>query len=273
MTRSSFGARRSARSAAASSRSAPLGQVLLLRGLGEAEPRRPWGLPSRVAAQGASYRTGFAIAAMQRASCEASASVLPHSFCSAFRPQESVVRTFGRDRAASHHSVGVFALGFAAVSWSVSGTYLESCNCDAICPCRKIDGVPGGRSTHGICLGALSWFVEDGQADDIELSRFAVALVCRYDDDEPGSPWTISLHVDDTAPPRHRLRWPTSSSDGAAATGSSGCPGTASRASCAVSARAGSSSITSASGGSSGSPTGCSCASRGRSRPTRRSRA
>jgi len=87
------------------------------------------------------------------------------------------------------------------VSWSVSGTYLESCNCDAICPCRKIGGVPGGRSTHGICMGALSWFVEDGRADDIELSRFAVALVCRYDDDEPGSPWTISLHIDDTAPP------------------------------------------------------------------------
>ena len=86
------------------------------------------------------------------------------------------------------------------MSWSVSGTYLESCNCDAICPCRKIGGVPGGRSTYGICMGALSWFVEDGQADDIELSRFAVALVCRYDDDEQGSPWTISLHVDDTAP-------------------------------------------------------------------------
>ena len=86
------------------------------------------------------------------------------------------------------------------MTWSVSGTYLESCNCDAICPCRKIGGVPGGRSTHGICMGVLSWFVEEGQAGDVELSRFAVALVCRYDDDEPGSPWTIALHVDDTAP-------------------------------------------------------------------------
>jgi hypothetical protein len=85
------------------------------------------------------------------------------------------------------------------VSWSVSGTYLESCNCDAICPCRKIDGVPGGRSTHGICLGVLSWFVEAGAAKAVDLSGCAVALVCRYDDDEAGSPWTISLHVDDRA--------------------------------------------------------------------------
>ena len=47
-------------------------------------------------------------------------------------------------------------------SWRVRGTYLESCNCDAICPCRRIAGTPGGRSTHGICMGALSWLVEDG---------------------------------------------------------------------------------------------------------------
>ena len=85
------------------------------------------------------------------------------------------------------------------MSWSVAGTYLESCNCDAICPCRKIGGVPGGRSTHGICMGVLSWFVEEGRADDIDLAQTAVAIVCRYDDDEPGSPWTVSLHIDDRA--------------------------------------------------------------------------
>ena len=35
------------------------------------------------------------------------------------------------------------------MSWRIRGSYFESCNCDAICPCRRIDGVPGGRSTHG----------------------------------------------------------------------------------------------------------------------------
>ena len=85
------------------------------------------------------------------------------------------------------------------MSWSVSGTYLESCNCEAICPCRKIGGIPGGRSTHGVCMGVLSWFVVDGRAVDVELSGSSAAIVCRYDDDEPGSPWTISLHVDERA--------------------------------------------------------------------------
>jgi hypothetical protein len=56
------------------------------------------------------------------------------------------------------------------VSWRVSGTYLESCNCDAPCPCRRINGVPGGRSTHGICDGALCWQIVEGNADELDLS-------------------------------------------------------------------------------------------------------
>jgi hypothetical protein len=61
-----------------------------------------------------------------------------------------------------------------------------------------VDGIQGGRSTHGICFGALAWLVEDGRVGDVDVSGLAVALVVRYDDDEPGSPWTIVLHVDAT---------------------------------------------------------------------------
>jgi hypothetical protein len=83
-------------------------------------------------------------------------------------------------------------------SWHVEGSYLESCNCEAICPCRMIDGVPGGRSTYGECFGLLAWRVESGTADDVELGGLNVALAVRYHDDEPGSPWSIVLYVDET---------------------------------------------------------------------------
>ena len=33
---------------------------------------------------------------------------------------------------------------------------------------------------------------------DVDVSGLATALIVRYDDDEPGSPWTIVLHVDAT---------------------------------------------------------------------------
>jgi hypothetical protein len=82
------------------------------------------------------------------------------------------------------------------MTYSVSGSYFESCNCDPICPCRMTDGVPGGRSTHGICEGALAWLVEDGDVGGVDLTGLKVVLTIRYDDDELGSPWTIVLHVD-----------------------------------------------------------------------------
>ena len=82
------------------------------------------------------------------------------------------------------------------MSWRIRGTYFESCNCEAICPCRKINGVPGGRSTYGECLGVLSWIIEDGHADDVSLAGLKVALATRYHDDEPGSPWRFIMYVE-----------------------------------------------------------------------------
>jgi hypothetical protein len=90
------------------------------------------------------------------------------------------------------------------MSWRIRGTYFESCNCDAICPCRRIDGVAGGRSTHGVCLGVLSWLIEEGEAEGTDLSGIPVALALRYSDDEPGSPWTWILYLDAGASPEQR---------------------------------------------------------------------
>jgi len=81
--------------------------------------------------------------------------------------------------------------------WTISGTYLEACNCEAICPCRRIGGQAGGRSTYGVCMGALSWAVESGHAGGTDLSGLGAVMACRYDDDEPGSPWTFFLYIDE----------------------------------------------------------------------------
>ena len=86
-----------------------------------------------------------------------------------------------------------------ATSWAIRGSYFESCNCDAICPCRRIDSVPGGRSTHGICLGVLTWLIEEGEAAGTDLAGLPVALASHDDDDEPGSPGTWLLSPDERA--------------------------------------------------------------------------
>jgi hypothetical protein len=91
--------------------------------------------------------------------------------------------------------------------WRISGTYLEACNCEAICPCRRIGGRQGGRSTEGICLGSLSWQIDTGHAGDVELGGLRAVLANRYDDDEPGSPWSFVLYLDERgdAPQREAL--------------------------------------------------------------------
>jgi len=83
--------------------------------------------------------------------------------------------------------------------WRISGSYLEACNCEAICPCRRIGGRQGGRSTYGICLGSLSWQIETGHAGGTDLGGLRAVLANRYDDDEPESPWDFVLYLDERA--------------------------------------------------------------------------
>jgi hypothetical protein len=84
-------------------------------------------------------------------------------------------------------------------AWSAAGTYFEACSCEAICPCRQVGGRAGGRSTEGVCEFALSWAILDGHADRVDLRGRQVVMIGAYDDDEPGSPWTVRLFIDDRA--------------------------------------------------------------------------
>jgi CheY-like chemotaxis protein len=84
-------------------------------------------------------------------------------------------------------------------AWRISGSYLEACNCEPICPCRRIDGHVERRPTHGVCEGALSWVIERGHAGDLDLGGLAAVLAFRWDDEQPGSPWDFILYLDDHA--------------------------------------------------------------------------
>ena len=89
----------------------------------------------------------------------------------------------------------------ATTAWRVQGSYYEVCSCEAICPCRRVGDRRGGRSTYGICQFALSWQIQQGQYEEIDLRNLAVVLAGSYDDDEPGSPWRVMLYVDERAAP------------------------------------------------------------------------
>tara|TARA_B100000809_G_scaffold244195_1_gene269914 strand:+ start:189 stop:815 length:627 start_codon:yes stop_codon:yes gene_type:complete len=86
-----------------------------------------------------------------------------------------------------------------AGSYRIEGSYYEACNCQAICPCRKQNGVADGLSTYGICDFLLSWHIAKGEAGGVDLSGLAVGIAGYYDDNEPGSPWRVTIYVDENA--------------------------------------------------------------------------
>jgi hypothetical protein len=98
-------------------------------------------------------------------------------------------------------------LSVRTAPWAVAGTYFEACNCDAICPCRRVGPRDGGRSTHGHCDFALSWHIATGHAGDLDLSGLDVVMAGTYDDD-PDRPsprghwwWEVALYIDERATP------------------------------------------------------------------------
>ena len=88
--------------------------------------------------------------------------------------------------------------------WSVSGSYYEVCNCEAICPCRQHGTRKGGRSTYSTCDFALSWSILDGRAGSVDLAGLSVVMAGSFCIDEPGVPWRVVLYVDDRGGPEQQ---------------------------------------------------------------------
>ena len=89
-------------------------------------------------------------------------------------------------------------------SWRIAGPYFESCNCDAICPCRSIDGRPGSRAQFRFCKFALGWSVAEGHHGPADLAGRRVVMVGYWDEDEKGAPWRVGVYVDQEASAAHR---------------------------------------------------------------------
>jgi hypothetical protein len=89
--------------------------------------------------------------------------------------------------------------------WRVRGSYFEGCNCEAICPCRSVGGVPGGPSTYGVCYGAVSWSIVEGHFGDLDLSGLMAVLSLRYRDEvQPCTLWECVVYVDERGTPEQR---------------------------------------------------------------------
>jgi hypothetical protein len=83
--------------------------------------------------------------------------------------------------------------------WRLTGRYVEACNCEAICPCRRVNGRDGGRAQYQLCQFALAWTVDRGHFGPLDMSGLRAVMTGFWDEDEPGAPWRVRLYVDETA--------------------------------------------------------------------------
>src|ERR1700752_46985 len=62
-------------------------------------------------------------------------------------------------------------------TWELSGQYMESCNCDYLCPCIFTN--PQGEATHQNCVALMVYRIDRGRHGDIVLDGLKFALVIR----------------------------------------------------------------------------------------------
>lgn len=79
-------------------------------------------------------------------------------------------------------------------SWSLSGTYFESCNCDTACPCVFLSD-----PTEDECTVLVGWHIDEGQADGLDLDGLNVALAVRSPGHMAKVQWTAALYLDERA--------------------------------------------------------------------------
>ena len=80
------------------------------------------------------------------------------------------------------------------MSWNVSGSYFEACNCDAVCPCVVLS-----PPTQGECTAIVGWHIDEGEFDGVELADLNVALAVHSPGHMASTPWHAAVYLDDRA--------------------------------------------------------------------------
>lgn len=81
-----------------------------------------------------------------------------------------------------------------AEKWSVAGEMMETCNCEAACPCLFL-----GPPTDGDCSALFGWHVEKGSFGDATLDGLNVVLAAYIPGLITDGNWKAALYIDESA--------------------------------------------------------------------------
>jgi len=82
------------------------------------------------------------------------------------------------------------------MAWQIRGQYMETCNCDFLCPCI-ISGL--SETTHGHCIFAMAFHIEEGTFNGTSLDGLNFVIVCRTPGQMVEGNWEVGLIADDHA--------------------------------------------------------------------------
>lgn len=90
----------------------------------------------------------------------------------------------------------------AGPSWKIGGEYMESCNCDYLCPCIYTN--PQAPATHDHCYANMAFRIDDGQYGDTRLDGLCFSFVIRSGKVMADGNWIFACVVDERANPAQR---------------------------------------------------------------------
>jgi hypothetical protein len=82
-------------------------------------------------------------------------------------------------------------------NWSLRGEYMESCNCDYLCPCVYTN--PQGPVTYDHCTAVLVFRIDEGRSATTRLDGLKFALVIRSGKVMADGNWIFGVVVDEAA--------------------------------------------------------------------------
>jgi hypothetical protein len=86
--------------------------------------------------------------------------------------------------------------------WSLRGEYMETCNCDYLCPCIYTN--PQGPATHEHCYAVMVFRIDDGRSGAMRLDGLKFALVIRSGRVMADGNWIFGVVVEAAADPAQR---------------------------------------------------------------------
>lgn len=87
------------------------------------------------------------------------------------------------------------------MAWKISGRYMETCNCDYVCPC-PLTGL--AETTHGTCIFAMAYRVDEGQFNGVSLSGAKFLVIGRTPANMGEGNWEVGVIVDDATTSEQR---------------------------------------------------------------------